>query len=775
MEQKAPAPKKRKWLRRFVAFAVVLSSLLLVLAYLFPYLLKRYIEEHSVEWIDRKITIGSIVLDPFTFTYGIYDLVCTEPKGSQEVFVSWKEVSVKADLWSGWRENAWRFRKARVIGPYVHIAQHGDRFNFSDLMDMASQGDPSIDRDKEPTVFSIEDIQFADGAIDYMSDLLHTPAGIRGLYATCSRITSENSRMDFVLGFTIREGGSVDGGFMIDTERSLYSIDGTLRNFALPQLLPYLQDLLRARTLSGTVDLDLHLRDSWADTTALAVRAGLRMSGVDITDEAGGELIGMREGEVRLDTLDARSGTFDLRRIRVDGLHTRFELFNDGSHTWSRALKLQADPQPGDTGLVLAASEDNVFVMLADYIRMLGEDLVANKYNADSLVLTHGEVRFNDFTPELPFRYELSNIGMSTARASSESASVDIKATAELNGRGKVESAFKFDPKNFKNVDAALEVRGMSLVDLDAYMRWYAAFPVKKGSLDYDGSTSIKDGRIDSKNHFIADALVLGKKTDAHDTGIYVLPLRLAVGLLKDKDGRIDLDVPVQGDINDPEFKPWPIVWQVVKNLFTKAVAAPGRLLARAIGGGNEEVEEEVRFEPLQTDLRKEQIKALRSLVEGLKAKGDLSCDLVPLVDPLLEREELAAFLAKKEMLGLVQLTGADSERVMNLSVKDTALIAFLDARSPTTKGRPERERCMAFVGPEQVMAQWQPIVQQREAAVLAFLGQAGASPGRINVRKGTAEELRGRIGRPGYWFSYDVADDEDGSSPPAKASSGLP
>lgn len=306
----------------------------------------------------------------------------------------------------------------------------------------------------------------------------------------------------------------------------------------------------------------------------------------------------------------------------------------------------------------------------------------------------------------------------------------------------------------------------MALVDLDAYMRWYAAFPVKKGTLDYDGSTSIKDGRIDSRNHIMADKLVLGKKTNAHDTGIYVLPLRLAVGLLKDKNGHIDLDVPVQGDINDPEFKPWPIVWQVIKNLFTKAVAAPGRLLARAIGGGDGEVEEEVRFEPIQIALREEQVKALRSLAEALKVKEELVCDLVPVVDGPAEREEIAAFLVKRELLGQAQLTRDDSDRVINMSLRDTSLTAFLDARSPATKGRPERERCLAVAGTDQVMSQWISITQQREAAVLGFLGQAGVSPARIKVRSGTVDELRGRLGRPGYWFSYGTAEEPEGPTP---------
>ena len=101
-----------------------------------------------------------------------------------------------------------------------------------------------------------------------------------------------------------------------------------------------------------------------------------------------------------------------------------------------------------------------------------------------------------------------------------------------------------------------------------------------------------------------------------HDTGIYVLPFAVGGEPVRDKNGRIDLDVPIEGDINDPKFKPWPIVWQVLKNLLTKAVAAPGRLLARAFGGGEDDAEE-VRFEPLQTAVGKEQRRSWMRWWEG--------------------------------------------------------------------------------------------------------------------------------------------------------------
>jgi hypothetical protein len=358
----------------------------------------------------------------------------------------------------------------------------------------------------------------------------------------------------------------------------------------------------------------------------------------------------------------------------------------------------------------------------------------------------------------MPFRYEISQLDVRTARSSS-AASVDFTASALLNGKGRLQSTFRFDPKDFHNVDAELRVNDLVLADLDAYGRWYAAFPINSGVLGYEGHTSIQAGRINSTNHLTADKLKLGKKTDAHHPDIYVLPLRLAVSLLKDKNGVVELDVPVTGDLNDPQFKAWPIIWQVLKNLLTKAVAAPGRLLSRAFGGGDDDAAEEVRFDPLRNAIGREQQKALNALVKGLKAKEDLVVALIPLADSLQEMEELAAFRVKQQFLGdTLGLSAADSTRIGDFSLRDTAMTQYLDQLSTGTTGRPERERCLAIVGRNAVQDAWRTLEASRSAVVLAYLQAQGLPVTRVSMRSGTVEELKGAKGRPGYKFVYDAA-----------------
>lgn len=733
------------------------AVLLAATAFFFPYLLKRYIEKHSVEWIGRKVTIDRLVLNPFTFTYGLKGVKCTEP-GSDEVFVAWKNISVKSDLWEGFRRRNWRFRKLRIEDPYVHIVQHGDRFNFSDLLELGA-GTPSHTAATEPVRFSMEDIQLSGGRIVYASDILKAPIGLSGLHAACTRITSESARMDFTLGLNVDQGGTLEGGFLIDTEKSRYAIQANLKDFSLQQLLPYLQDFMHAGTLKGQLDLRLDLEDSWADTVALAASGQVVLRGLNLRDGRDAPLIAIRKGQVVLDTLNARAHTFKLSRVAVDGLVTQYRQWADGSNTWTKALKLVSNGTGDSATAVLAAAPSNVFVMLAGYIRLLGQEFVANQYTADSLLLTDGSVEFEDFTPEKPFRYTLDRMDIRSSRITTAAGTADFSASARLNKRGMLTSTFKFDPRNFQNVQATMDVKNLSLPDLDAYSRWYAAHPITSGLIDYQGATTIRNGVLESQNHLEADNLRFGKKVAVHDTGIYILPLRLGAALLRDVHGKIDLDIPVTGNLNDPQFRPWPIVWKVLKNLVVKAAAAPVRLVSGLVGGKEDDGNvEEVRFAPLSAVLGKDQQRPLDALAALLKDKPELGAALVSVTDLQEQAGEWAAKQMKMAFLGVAPPLGKqDSLRVEGLSLRDSSFTAFLDARAPGTKDRPERQRCLAGVGGDAALQAVKAAEQQRQDAVRAYLAKAGVAQGRVVFRAGTPEELAGYLGAPGFRFVVDV------------------
>lgn len=753
-------PARTKWKRPLLIVTALLVVVLLVVALLLPYLLKRYIESNSEAWIGRKVTIERIILNPFTFRYGVKGVTCYEP-GSPEVFVSWKNISVRSNLWNGFQQNHWRFTGLRIESPYCHIVQNGDRFNFSDLLELGGDEEAAPDT-SAPVRFSMEDIMLTDGRIDYISDVLASPVGLKDLKATCTLISSEKARMAFGLGFELNAGGRLDGGFMIDTEQSQYGLDARLQAFDMAQTLPYLQDFFSCKALQGDMDLELHLLDNYADTTSLATSGKLDLRGVKLTDPSGEDLFTLKSAIARLDTLRAMDQQLEVGDVILDGGDLRFVMLADGTDNWTRLLRLDRTTVVGDSASTqLQASESNIFVMLADYISYLGEQIVASDYTAKKLALTNSIVRFEDNTPAQPFRYAISAINVTANRITSDQEAGKVTASAVLQETGKLKGDAVFDPKNIRNVSVDLTVDDLALNHLDAYGRWYAAHPLEDGLLRYVTKTVVRDGQIDSQNHLRVDKLKVGKKVDEHDPEIYVLPLRLAAGLLKDVNGVVELDVPVKGDLKDPEFKAWPIVWQIFKDLLVKAATAPGRLLMRAVKGVDEEDLERVRFTYLQAAPDKTQEKTLKQLAAALRAKPELRVALIPLVDGVIEAQELAIFQAKQRFLFPEQegLDGSDSALVAALSTRDSLFTDHVNGRTTGMDGKSMHERCLSLMGAAAASEGAALAEAARKERVLQLLLAEGVVAERVDFREGTAEELAGQRGVPGYRFVYDMAD----------------
>ena len=751
-----------RWVRRrwYVPLGAVVI-LLVAVAFLFPYLVKRYVEAHSEEWIQRKVAIGSIVLNPFTGVYAVNNLVCYETK-SDVVFVRFEKLGVKADLLDGYRKGLWHFREAELRGPYVRIEQTGDRFNFSDLLELGSEDEPPTSEEEDSAMaFDVVGIELSAGAIDYSSDILHTPVSVEDLTVSCTRISSAQAVMKFLLGFAIHGGGKVNGGFTIDTDGGRYEVDAHLQDFDLSQLLPYLQDFMDCRKLDGALDLDLMVSDSYVDTTQLALSAAMDLRSLRLEDPAGEALVSVGELRAGLDTLIAAQERFDVGEVLLDKADLRFVLLNDWSDNWTRLLKFSTDTIGDSTVVSSAASESNVFVMLADYVNYLGGQFVASDYSAQSVRLTDCAVRFEDYTPRQPFRYELTEVALTANRVSSHQDAGRVTSKANLNGGGALIATAVFDPADIRNVTLDLEVDGLRLPPFDPYTRWYAAHPMEDGVLRYTAKTVLLAGMIDSQNSLRIDKLKFGRKVTEHDTGIYVLPLRLAAGLLKDAKGVVELDVPVKGDLKDPQFRVWPIIWQIFKNLIVKAATAPANLLARAVGGADERELEGVHFQPGQAVPDPQQYKVLDQLAKALAAKPELRADLIPLVDPFAEMQEIALFEGKRHFLfsGATALTATDSSRINSLMNTDSLFMRYVEQATPTLGGKPLQERCLGMIGRDQVSAQQRDMEYARTEHVMQYLLSKGVPATRIAYREGTPEETSGRKGDPGYRFIYDAAD----------------
>jgi len=220
--------------------------------------------------------------------------------------------------------------------------------------------------------------------------------------------------------------------------------------------------------------------------------------------------------------------------------------------------------------------------------------------------------------------------------------SVDRYAPAHIWGEANLLSATTY-------TDISMSYRGIDLTEVTPYSGHFAGYKIAKGKLTVDLKYHIENRSLTASHHIVVDQLQLGDKVDSPDA--INLPLRLAVSLLKDRNGVIDLDLPVTGSLDDPKFRIGAIVWKVFVNLLEKAVTAPFSLLGHLFGGGDQV--NVIEFAPGSATLDAAALSRLDSLVKALDARPGLELD-VPnsysaVTDtPALAQEQLQNQLRKR-------------------------------------------------------------------------------------------------------------------------------
>ncbi|QAU32689.1 DUF748 domain-containing protein [Janthinobacterium sp. 17J80-10] len=203
------------------------------------------------------------------------------------------------------------------------------------------------------------------------------------------------------------------------------------------------------------------------------------------------------------------------------------------------------------------------------------------------LTLQGGRVRFTDNFIKPNYSASLMDIGGVVSGLSSDPAS---SATVDL--RGQVNSApltvaGRINPlRGDLTMDLQGKVRDMELAPLSPYSGRYVGYGIEKGKLSFDVTYKIDNRKLTAENRLILDQLTFGDKVDSPDAPS--LPVQLAVALLRDRNGVIDINLPIAGSLDDPQFSMGGIIVKVIVNVITKAVTAPFALLGSLFGGGEE-------------------------------------------------------------------------------------------------------------------------------------------------------------------------------------------
>ena len=262
------------------------------------------------------------------------------------------------------------------------------------------------------------------------------------------------------------------------------------------------------------------------------------------------------------------------------------------------------------------------------------------------ITLSGGHVDYSDFFIKPNYRANLTNIsGKVGAFGTSSTTPADVLLEGQINGNAPINISGAINPlAPLAAVDIKAKADGIVLTDLSAYSVKYTGYPITQGSLTVDVHYVLANQNLTATNHIFLDQLTFGDRVESSTAKN--LPIRLAVAILKDSKGQINLDVPVSGSLNDPQFSLGGIIFQAFMNILTKAITAPFRLLTSAIGGlvsagGADQDLSYVEFAPCRSTLTADSTKRLDAVAVALNARTALKLSITGRVDPATDKAGL--------------------------------------------------------------------------------------------------------------------------------------
>ncbi len=248
----------------------------------------------------------------------------------------------------------------------------------------------------------------------------------------------------------------------------------------------------------------------------------------------------------------------------------------------------------------------------------------------DRFVLNNASFTFRDRSTEPDVAVALNKLSGTIAGLSSANlARADVGLKGKVNGVSDVSIRGQINPlASDVFTDLVVDFRGIDLRPTGPYVAKYAGYQLDKGALTLDVKAKLSERRLDVANVVTLDQFTLGQKSNSPDAT--KLPVTLALALLRDRQGKIVLDVPVQGRLDDPEFRIGRVVMRVIGNILTKAATSPFSLLGSMFGGGGDKGEELAfqEFVPGTTELTPESIQKLDTLVKALAERPALNLDI---------------------------------------------------------------------------------------------------------------------------------------------------
>ncbi len=610
----------------YVGIAIV--GLVCIIALAISPIAKSVLENHSKEYIGRKVSMDKLSLNIFSGRLKVSNFTMYEADDSAS-FVTLKLFDVNVNL-KKLLTKTFEIESILLSDASVQIIQNQDNFNFTDILNFFSDTTAAeTDTTSSEWGVIVNNIQLAHSSIYYQDKSIGGEWNLKDISVVIPGIDLSYLKANMGMQLKFLDGGKLATNVKYDTEKSLYDLHVDIQNFQLTPILPYLQQSLNVDSLAGTFSTNLYIKGSTEHLMNFDANGFVKIGKACLRDMQEKDVFAADSIFAEISHIDMINNKIELKSILVSGLSSYYEIFNKNTDNLTKLIKpTPASSQVADTAAI-AQSADTTSKPL---------DVRIN-----TLRIANSSFNYIDHTLPKAFNYNISNITVSVNNFNLNQNN-DVELSALLQNTGKLKIKWIGNINDISNQNISVTLNNLDLKPFSSYSLAMFGNPITSGHISIQSQNIITNNMLNGANKINIYDPKFGDKNRDIKPEYSNIPLKMGIYVLTDKDNKANFDIPISGNINSPSFSYGKLIIKTLGNLLVKVAASPFAMIQ------NDSTIEQITFSVLETEFADEEYAQFAKLSTLQKEKPQLKVYLTQNVEYEPTLAEYCVIALKKDM-----------------------------------------------------------------------------------------------------------------------------
>ncbi len=707
-----------------IGITIIIVFVVLVIAFVSP-ITKYLVEKYDVKILGREITSDWMYVNPFTGYVHIGNLKIYEEK-SDSIFVSAQSVSANFTT-SKLFSKTIDISEITLYHPRGMILYNDKTLNFQDIIDRFSRGKSKKKVKKKSSFhFNIFKIKIVDGEFHYRENITPVNYFVKHVNIESNGKRYDVDTMEATVSLVSGIGkGDLSGHISTNFNTLDYRFNALVHQFDAKIITQYVKALINYGSFKASVGGDIKVTGNFKSKENVVLKGLITINDCHLSKNSVEDYSSFEKFTLFINEISPSKHVYLIDSASIIHPYFKFELYDNH---WDNIQEMFGREGANIKAANANSGNYNWLIEFAKYIKVLSKNFFKSNYKINRLAIYNGHFRYSDYTLSEKFSVDVGPINAIADSINKNGQWAKAIFKTGINPSGSAFVAVKINPKDSSDFDVNYTIKNIPLTLSNPYLIKYTSFPVDRGTVELNGSWTVRNNIINSNNHLLVIDPRINNKMRNHNNSW--IPMRFLMFFARKQANVIDYEIPITGNLKDPKFHLKDVIFDALTNVFVKPATAVYRTNVKTT---EKEIEKSISlsWEMNGSDLGKEQIRFINKTADFLKDNPTATITIHPIIFEEKEKEYIALYEARKKyyMLNVKnnhEFTEEDSIAINKLSIKDALFVKYLNQQTKDSMLFTVQDKCIRLIGSNTINAKFTQLNNEREKQFRSAFSENG-------------------------------------------------